>query len=117
MIGRVLAIFLLSLIGIPLTGGFFGKFYIFKAALDANLIWLDDPRPAELRRGRLLLPARHRRDVHEASRPRPPRTCLRSPRVLNRVSDAGLRPAAPSILGVFPSAVLDFAGSAAQLVK
>jgi len=33
-------IFLLSLIGVPLTGGFFGKFYIFKAALDANLIWL-----------------------------------------------------------------------------
>jgi hypothetical protein len=34
------AIFLLSLIGVPLTGGFFGKFYIFKAALDANLVWL-----------------------------------------------------------------------------
>ncbi len=34
------SIFLLSLIGVPLTGGFFGKFYIFKAALDANLIWL-----------------------------------------------------------------------------
>jgi NADH-quinone oxidoreductase subunit N len=33
-------IFLLSLIGVPLTGGFFGKFYIFKAALDANLVWL-----------------------------------------------------------------------------
>jgi NADH-quinone oxidoreductase subunit N len=33
-------IFLLSLIGVPLTGGFFGKFYIFKSALDANLIWL-----------------------------------------------------------------------------
>ena len=24
----------------PLTGGFFGKFYIFKAALDSNLVWL-----------------------------------------------------------------------------
>ncbi|MEP6961723.1 MAG: proton-conducting transporter membrane subunit, partial [Acidobacteriota bacterium] len=33
-------IFLLSLIGVPLTGGFFGKFYIFKAALDAKLFWL-----------------------------------------------------------------------------
>ena len=32
--------FLLSLIGVPLTGGFFGKFYIFKAALDSDLIWL-----------------------------------------------------------------------------
>jgi NADH-quinone oxidoreductase subunit N len=34
------SIFLLSLIGIPLTGGFFGKFYIFKAALDSGLVWL-----------------------------------------------------------------------------
>ena len=34
------AIFLLSLIGVPLTGGFFGKFYIFQAALDAHLVWL-----------------------------------------------------------------------------
>ena len=24
----------------PLTGGFFGKFYIFKAALDSHLVWL-----------------------------------------------------------------------------
>ena len=36
----MLTIFLLSLIGVPLTGGFFGKFYIFKAALDSNLVWL-----------------------------------------------------------------------------
>ena len=36
----MMTIFLLSLIGVPLTGGFFGKFYVFKAALDANLIWL-----------------------------------------------------------------------------
>ena len=35
-----MAIFLLSLIGVPLTAGFFGKFYVFKAALDANLVWL-----------------------------------------------------------------------------
>ncbi len=36
----MLSIFLLSLIGVPLTGGFFGKFYIFKAALDQHLVWL-----------------------------------------------------------------------------
>ena len=36
----MLSIFLFSLIGVPLTGGFFGKFYIFKAALDAHLVWL-----------------------------------------------------------------------------
>lgn len=39
-LAAMMTIFLLSLIGVPLTGGFFGKFYIFKAALDANLIWL-----------------------------------------------------------------------------
>jgi len=33
-------IFLLSLIGVPLTGGFFGKFYIFKSAMDSHLVWL-----------------------------------------------------------------------------
>ena len=40
MMAAMMTIFLLSLIGVPLTGGFFGKFYIFKAALDANLLWL-----------------------------------------------------------------------------
>jgi NADH-quinone oxidoreductase subunit N len=36
----MLTVFLLSFIGVPLTGGFFGKFYIFRAALDSNLVWL-----------------------------------------------------------------------------
>jgi NADH-quinone oxidoreductase subunit N len=35
-----LTIFLLSLIGIPMTGGFFAKFYVFSAALQANLVGL-----------------------------------------------------------------------------
>lgn len=35
-----LTIFLLSLIGIPLTGGFFAKFYVFNAALQSDLVWL-----------------------------------------------------------------------------
>jgi len=36
----MMTIFVLSLIGVPLTGGFFGKFYIFRAALESNLVWL-----------------------------------------------------------------------------
>src|SRR5439155_15180294 len=36
----MLVIFLMSLIGVPLTGGFFGKFYIFKAAIEQHLVWL-----------------------------------------------------------------------------
>jgi NADH-quinone oxidoreductase subunit N len=35
-----LTIFLLSLIGIPMTGGFLAKFYVFSAAIKANLIGL-----------------------------------------------------------------------------
>src|SRR5579859_2801593 len=35
-----LSLFLLSLLGLPVTAGFFGKFYVFKAAVNANLIWL-----------------------------------------------------------------------------
>ena len=34
------AVFLISLIGIPFTGGFFGKFYVFTAALDSGHAWL-----------------------------------------------------------------------------
>lgn len=34
----MMAVFMLSLTGIPLTAGFVGKWFVFKAALDANLI-------------------------------------------------------------------------------
>jgi NADH-quinone oxidoreductase subunit N len=40
LLAATLTIFLLSLIGIPITGGFFAKFYVFSAALRANLVWL-----------------------------------------------------------------------------
>ncbi len=39
-LAAMLTIFLLSLIGIPITGGFFAKFYVFSAALKANLVGL-----------------------------------------------------------------------------
>jgi NADH-quinone oxidoreductase subunit N len=40
LLAATLTIFLLSLIGIPLTGGFFAKFYVFSAALKSDLVWL-----------------------------------------------------------------------------
>jgi NADH-quinone oxidoreductase subunit N len=40
LLAATLTIFLLSLIGIPMTGGFFAKFYVFSAALQANLVAL-----------------------------------------------------------------------------
>lgn len=40
LLGGALAFFLISLIGIPFTGGFFGKFYVFASALHSGLVWL-----------------------------------------------------------------------------
>jgi len=35
-----LTLYLLSLLGLPVTAGFLGKFYVFKAAVNSKLIWL-----------------------------------------------------------------------------
>ena len=35
-----MTLFLLSLLGMPITAGFFGKLYVFKAAINSKLIWL-----------------------------------------------------------------------------
>jgi NADH-quinone oxidoreductase subunit N len=40
MLAAAMALFMLSLTGVPPLAGFFGKFYIFSAALDAHLVWL-----------------------------------------------------------------------------
>lgn len=40
LLGGAMAFFLVSLIGIPFTGGFFGKFYVFTAAIHAGYVWL-----------------------------------------------------------------------------
>jgi NADH-quinone oxidoreductase subunit N len=40
VVAAALSLFLLSLLGLPITAGFFGKFYVFKAAVNSNLIWL-----------------------------------------------------------------------------
>ncbi len=40
LLAATLTLFLLSLIGIPMTAGFFAKFYVFSAAIKANLVGL-----------------------------------------------------------------------------
>ena len=40
LLAAILTIFLLSLIGIPVTGGFFAKFYVFQAAMQSHLVGL-----------------------------------------------------------------------------
>ena len=39
-LSALLGFFLLSLIGIPFTGGFFGKFYVFTSAIHGGYVWL-----------------------------------------------------------------------------
>ena len=40
LLAASLSTFLLSLAGIPLTAGFAGKFFIFRAAIESNFLWL-----------------------------------------------------------------------------
>jgi len=40
VLGSLMLFFLLSLIGIPFTGGFFGKFYSFSTAVQGGAVWL-----------------------------------------------------------------------------
>ena len=63
LLAATLTIFLLSLIGIPMTGGFFAKFYVFSAALGRTCLAHAHWRRQQRHR-RLLLSPDHRCDVH-----------------------------------------------------
>src|SRR5216683_2387582 len=39
-VSAALSVYLLSLLGLPVTAGFFGKFYILQAAVNSHLLWL-----------------------------------------------------------------------------
>jgi NADH-quinone oxidoreductase subunit N len=106
----MLTIFLLSLIGVPLTGGFFGKFYIFKAALDANLVWLTvlgllNSAVAAYYYLRILV-VMYFREPGETVENLPPAGALLQIAVYGSAVGTVL-------LGIFPSLVLDFANRAA----
>jgi NADH-quinone oxidoreductase subunit N len=106
----MLTIFLLSLIGVPLTGGFFGKFYIFKAALDANLVWLTvlgllNSAVAAYYYLRILV-VMYMREPGESVESLPPAGALLQIAVYGSAVGTLL-------LGIFPSLVLDFANRAA----
>jgi NADH-quinone oxidoreductase subunit N len=112
LVAAVFAIFLLSLIGVPLTGGFFGKFYIFKAALQSRLVWLTvlgllNSAVAAYYYLRILV-VMYMQEPGEATQNLEPlspglRTAL-------LVSAAGVL-----FLGIFPSGVLNFAVQSAKL--
>ena len=114
MTAAMLSIFLLSLIGVPLTGGFFGKFYIFKAALESHLVWLTvlgllNSAVAAYYYLRLLV-VMYMREPSEATSNIEP--------LSPGLSAALLVPALGTlVLGIFPSWVLDFAGKSSNLLK
>jgi NADH-quinone oxidoreductase subunit N len=107
-------IFLLSLIGVPLTGGFFGKFYIFKAALESHLVWLTvlgllNSAVAAYYYLRILVMMY----MHE-----PSEAVTNAEPLSPGMSAALILPALGTLfLGIFPSWVLEFAGKSAGLVK
>jgi NADH-quinone oxidoreductase subunit N len=113
-VAAMLTIFLLSLIGVPLTGGFFGKFYIFKAALESNLVWLTvlgliTSAVAAYYYLRLLVMMYFREPGEAASNVAP---------LTPAFSAALLLPAIGTlVLGIFPGWVLNFAERAATVVR
>ena len=108
------SIFLLSLIGVPLTGGFFGKFYIFKAALDSHLYWLTvlgllNSAVAAYYYLRILVVMYFQEPGEATNAAEPLSPGLRL---------ALLVPALGTLfLGIFPTWVLEFAGKSSAIVK
>jgi len=107
-------IFLLSLIGVPLTGGFFGKFYIFKAALDSHLIWLTVLGLLNSAVGAYyylrILVVMYMYEPGEAADAAEP--------LAPSLAFALILPALGTLaLGIFPSWVLDFATKSAAMLK
>jgi NADH-quinone oxidoreductase subunit N len=110
----MLSIFLLSLIGVPLTGGFFGKFYIFKAALESHLVWLTvlgllNSAVAAYYYLRILVMMYMHEPGEAATDAEPLTPGLAAALVLPAIGTL--------FLGIFPSWVLDFAGKSSSLLK
>jgi NADH-quinone oxidoreductase subunit N len=108
------AVFLLSLIGVPLTGGFFGKFYIFKAALDANLVWLTvfgllNGAVAAYYYLRILV-VMYMKEPGEA-------TLSLQPVGVGIGATLWVAAVGTLVLGIFPSVVLNFATASSSLIK
>lgn len=112
-VAAMLTIFLLSLIGVPLTAGFFGKFYIFKAAIDSHMVWLtalgllNSAVAAYYYLRVLVVMYMHDPETTEAAAEIPGGL-----RITMWLTAAGTL-----VLGIFPGLVLDFATQFAALNK
>ncbi len=110
----MMGIFLLSLIGVPPMAGFFGKFYIFKAALESNLYWLTvlgllNSAVAAYYYLRLLVTMYFREPAEGASEVEPLTPAFRVALILPAVGTLAL--------GLFPGWVLEFADKSAAMLK
>jgi NADH-quinone oxidoreductase subunit N len=107
------SLFLLSLLGLPVTAGFLGKFYIFDAALKSHLVWL-----AVLMALNSIIGAYYYLRVIVAMYMRPAQRTFPAERVPAGVAAVLTLAAAGTILlGVFPNYIIDFAARAATLLK
>jgi NADH-quinone oxidoreductase subunit N len=120
ILAALLAFFLLSLIGIPFTGGFFGKFYVFTAALQAGHVWLAivgliNSGVACFYYLRLLGSA-YAKPEHEPSVPGHDAPSLARAATVSVPAGLALALAAAAtlMLGIFPSRVLRLADSASS---
>ena len=108
-----LSLFLLSLLGLPITAGFLGKFYVFNAALESNLIWL-----AILLALNSVIGAYYYLRVIVAMYMREPATEIAAEPVPWTLSAVLWIAAAGTIFaGLFPARIIDFAAKAALNIR
>jgi len=117
ILGSLLVFFLVSLVGIPFTGGFFGKFYSFSAAIGGGAVWLAiigllNSGLAAAYYLRLALAAAQHKAGKETQEPIP------APQVGAAVAAAlAMAVAATLVLGIVPNEVLRAAEAAAHTLQ
>jgi NADH-quinone oxidoreductase subunit N len=115
LLGGLLIFFLASLVGIPFTGGFFGKLISFSAAIGGGALWLAiigllNSGVAAAYYLRLALAA--------AQRPADENPAISAPRVGIAVGAALLFAVAATLaLGIFPGDTLRWAGAGAHTLQ
>ncbi len=114
LLGSLLIFFLVSLVGIPFTGGFFGKFYSFTAAVGGGAIWL--AIIGLLNSG--LAAAYYLRMALVAVQKPEEQSSASKPHVGIAVAAAlGLAVAATLVLGIVPNQILSAAQSGAYTLQ